>query len=142
MPATTSAEAYAHYRQLCGGAPVLSENELRMEVHAAGLHYEELDDTFWTALFRRPDHRQLQEYTAPRQEPSISQGTIHGLQIARGLGVIRPAAGGADLPFQRSALAAGAYEELREGQWVTFEVVPDPRGSTSPQAVHIQLVAE
>jgi hypothetical protein len=58
---TTSAEAYAHYRQLCGGTPVLSENELRLEVHAAGLRYDELDDTFWTALFRRPDHRQLSQ---------------------------------------------------------------------------------
>ncbi len=60
MTWTTSAEVYEHYRQLCGGAPVLTENELRVEVHAAGLHYEDLDAAFWTALFRRPDHRQLQ----------------------------------------------------------------------------------
>ena len=59
MTWTTSTEVYAHYQQLCAGAPVLTENELRMEVHAAGLRYEDLDDTFWTALFRRPDHRQF-----------------------------------------------------------------------------------
>jgi hypothetical protein len=56
---TTSAEAYEHYRRLCGGAPVLSEGELRVEIRAAGLRYEELDEAFWAALFRRPDHRHL-----------------------------------------------------------------------------------
>jgi hypothetical protein len=50
---------YAHYRRLCGGAPVLTEPELRVEVRATGLRYEELDDTFWATLFRRPDHRHL-----------------------------------------------------------------------------------
>ncbi len=56
---TTSTEAYEHYRRLCGDAPVLTHAELRVEVRAAGLRYEELDETFWAALFRRPDHRHL-----------------------------------------------------------------------------------
>ena len=56
----------------------------------------------------------------------MANGTIHGIQIARGVGVIRPDDGGEDLPSQRTALAAGAFEELREGQWVAFEVTPDP----------------
>lgn len=56
---TTSDDAYLHYRALCGGAPVLTEAELRVEIRAAGLRYEELNDAFWTALFRRPDHRHL-----------------------------------------------------------------------------------
>lgn len=56
---TTSAEAFEHYRQLCGGKPVLSEDELRVEIRAAGLRYEDVDDTFWNTLFRRPDHRHL-----------------------------------------------------------------------------------
>jgi len=56
---TTSTDVYAHYRRLCGGTPVLTEPELRVEVRATGLRYEELDDTFWAALFRRPDHRHL-----------------------------------------------------------------------------------
>ena len=55
----------------------------------------------------------------------MAHGTIQGIQIARGVGVIRPN-GGEDLPFQRTALAAGACEQLREGQWVAFEVTPDP----------------
>lgn len=56
---TTSAEAYAYYRERCGGAPVLTEAELRVEVRVAGLAYEELDETFWAALLRRPDHRHV-----------------------------------------------------------------------------------
>ena len=56
---TTSAEVYEYYRALCVGAPVLSEAELRLEIQTAGLRYEDVDDTFWTALFRRPDHRHL-----------------------------------------------------------------------------------
>ena len=58
-PVTTSAEAYERYRALCGGTPVLSEPELRVEIQAAGLRYEQLDEAFWVALFRRPDHRHL-----------------------------------------------------------------------------------
>ena len=56
----------------------------------------------------------------------MAHGTIQGIQIARGVGVIRPDDGGEDVPFQRTALAAGACEELRAGQWVAFEVTPDP----------------
>ena len=58
-PVTTSAEVYEHYRARCAGVPVLSEAELRVEIQTAGLRYEDVDDTFWTALFRRPDHRHL-----------------------------------------------------------------------------------
>lgn len=57
---TSSTEAYAHYRRLCGGTPVLSEAELRVEIRGAGLRYEELDEVFWATLFRRPDHRHLE----------------------------------------------------------------------------------
>lgn len=55
----TSSDAYQHYQELCHGAPVLTEAELRVEIRAAGLRYEEIDDTFWETLFRRPDHRHL-----------------------------------------------------------------------------------
>lgn len=45
----------------------------------------------------------------------MAQGTICGIQIARGIGFIRPDDGSEDLLFQRDALEAGAFEELREG---------------------------
>lgn len=72
----------------------------------------------------------------------MAQGTIHGIQIARGIGFIRPDDGGDDLLFQRDALEAGAFEELREGQWVTFEVAPDPRDPTHQQARRLRLFEE
>jgi hypothetical protein len=56
---TTSADAFEHDRQRCSGTPVLSQDALRVEVRTAELRYEDLDETFWTALFRRPDHRHL-----------------------------------------------------------------------------------
>ncbi len=59
MTLTTSTDAFEHYRKLCSGTPVLSQDELRVEIRTAGLRYEDLDETFWTALFRRPDHRHL-----------------------------------------------------------------------------------
>jgi hypothetical protein len=55
----TDTDAFTRYRQLCSGKPVLTEAELRVEVRAAGLRYEDLDDDFWTTIFRRPDHRHL-----------------------------------------------------------------------------------
>ena len=68
----------------------------------------------------------------------MASGTIHGIQIARGVGVIRPDDGGEDLPFQRTALEAGAFEELREGQWVAFEVAPDPLDPGHPRAEQVR----
>lgn len=72
----------------------------------------------------------------------MAQGTIHGIQIARGIGFIRPDDGGEDLLFQRDALEAGAFEELREGQGVAFEVAPDPRDPTRQQAWRLRLFEE
>jgi len=59
MTYTTSAEAYEHYRRLCGGASALSEGELRVEIRAAGLRSEELNEAFWAALLRRPDQQHV-----------------------------------------------------------------------------------
>lgn len=72
----------------------------------------------------------------------MARGTIHDIQIALGVGVIRPDDGSADLPFDRGALAAGAFEELREGQWVTFAIEPDPRDPAGRRARRLRLLAE
>ncbi len=55
----TSAEAFAEYCERCGDTPVLTQAELRVEVHVAGLRYDNLDEAFWAGLLRRPDHRHL-----------------------------------------------------------------------------------
>lgn len=58
--AMNSADAFEQYRRRCGGTPVLTQPELRVEVQTAGLRYEDLDEPFWTTLLRRPDHRHLE----------------------------------------------------------------------------------
>jgi cold shock CspA family protein len=72
----------------------------------------------------------------------MAQGTIHGIQIALGIGVIRPHDGADDLPFDRGALEAGAFEELREGQWVSYEAVPDPHDPARRRAHTLRLLEE
>lgn len=72
----------------------------------------------------------------------MTLGTIHGIQIARGVGVIRPDDGSADLPFARGALAEGRFEELREGQGVVYEVAPDPRDPARREARRLRLLAD
>ena len=57
----------------------------------------------------------------------MEHGTILGIRVVHGRGTIRPDDGTADLPCGRDALAAGAFEELREGMWVAFAAAPDPR---------------
>ncbi len=71
-----------------------------------------------------------------------NQGVIQGLQIALGRGVIRPDDGTADLSFGREELGAGAFEELREGQWVTYALAVDPAGPLPRRALDIRVVAE
>jgi cold shock CspA family protein len=70
-----------------------------------------------------------------------NQGVIQGLQIALGRGVIRPDDGTADLSFARDGLSAGAFEELREGQWVTYALAAD--GPSKGHSVReIEVIAE
>lgn len=70
------------------------------------------------------------------------EGIIQGLQIALGIGTIRPDDGGEDIPFGRDALVAGAFEELREGQAVSFALSADPTTPAARQAREILVLAE
>jgi CspA family cold shock protein len=56
-----------------------------------------------------------------------AQGTIKTM-TDRGYGFIRPDDEGADIFFHRSALSGVAFEQLREGDRVTYTAEPDPRG--------------
>jgi len=70
------------------------------------------------------------------------EGIIQGIRIALGIGTIRPDDGGEDIPFRRDALVAGAFEELREGQAVSFALSADPATPTERQAREIVILAE
>ncbi len=53
----TGGDASEHDRLRCGGAPPLAEAEPRVELRAAGLRDEDLDEASGAALLRRPDQR-------------------------------------------------------------------------------------
>lgn len=57
----------------------------------------------------------------------MADGTIKTL-TDRGFGFIRPTEGREDIFFHRSALVGVNFEQLREGDHVTFTAENDPRG--------------
>jgi cold shock protein len=58
----------------------------------------------------------------------MPQGTIKKLVADRGFGFISAASG--DIFFHHSVVADNKFEELKEGQSVTYEIItgPDDRG--------------
>ena len=53
----TGGDAAEHDRRRCGGASPLAEAEPRVELRAAGLRDEDLDEASWATLLRCPDQR-------------------------------------------------------------------------------------
>lgn len=45
---------------------------------------------------------------------------------------------GEEIFFHRTAVADDGFDELRQGQRVRFEIVPDPRNATKQQAVKVE----
>ena len=71
----------------------------------------------------------------------MPQGTIKKLVADRGFGFISAASG--DIFFHHSVVAENKFEELQEGQTVTYEVAagPDARGrDKGPRAVSVTPV--
>lgn len=72
----------------------------------------------------------------------MAQGTIQRINSDRGFGFIAPDGGNKDLFFHRSAVEGGSFEQLREGQRVTFEQGADPRDPGRTRAEHVRPVEE
>ncbi len=70
----------------------------------------------------------------------MSTGTIRSLRD-KGFGFIAPDGGNGqnELFFHGSAIIGTTFDELREGQQVSFDVEPDPRDSSRSRAVRVQL---
>jgi len=62
-------------------------------------------------------------------------GTVKFFNISKGFGFIAPEGGGKDVFVHASALEVGGMRSLSEGQRVSFDIQPDPRGS---KAVNLQ----
>ncbi len=56
-------------------------------------------------------------------------GTVKFFNTAKGFGFISPDGGGKDVFVHASALEMAGMHALSEGQKVSFEVQPDPKGS-------------
>ena len=64
------------------------------------------------------------------------QGQINKLKNDRGFGFIR-SEGGEDLFFHSSSVVDGGFDQLREGQEVTYDTESSPRG---PRACNVRPV--
>ena len=64
-------------------------------------------------------------------------GTVKWFNADKGYGFIQQDGGGPDVFVHYSAIAAGGYRELNEGQKVEFEVT---QGQKGPQAENVRPV--
>ena len=56
-------------------------------------------------------------------------GTVKFFNSSKGFGFISPDGGGKDVFVHASALEAAGMRTLAEGQKVSFDIQPDPKGS-------------
>jgi CspA family cold shock protein len=74
----------------------------------------------------------------------MATGRISTIRADKGFGFITQApgpAGTGDLFFHRSAVADAGFDDLREGQDVSFEAGPDPRDPSRLRATDVRAVA-
>ena len=65
----------------------------------------------------------------------MATGTVKFFNSAKGFGFISPEGGNKDVFVHASAVEAAGLRTLSEGQKVSFDVQPDPKGS---KAVNLQ----
>ena len=59
----------------------------------------------------------------------MATGTVKFFNTTKGFGFIAPEDGGKDVFVHVSAVEAAGLRSLNEGQKVSFDIQPDPRGS-------------
>jgi len=62
-------------------------------------------------------------------------GTVKFFNVSKGFGFITPEGGGKDVFVHASAVEMAGMRSLAEGQRVSFDTQPDPKGS---KAVNLQ----
>ena len=74
----------------------------------------------------------------------MATGTIKTIRSEKGFGFIKKDGapiGGGDLFFHMSAVEDGSFDDLREGQTVSFEEGRDPRDPSRQRATNVRPVS-
>jgi CspA family cold shock protein len=66
---------------------------------------------------------------------NMTIGTVKFFNVSKGFGFITPEGGGKDVFVHASAVEMAGMRSLAEGQRVSFDTQPDPKGS---KAVNLQ----
>ena len=69
-------------------------------------------------------------------------GIVKWFNAEKGYGFITPDDGSEDVFVHFSAIVADGYKKLIEGQKVTFDTEPDPRGAKGVRAANVVAQAE
>ena len=69
-------------------------------------------------------------------------GTVKWFNAEKGYGFISNDEGGEDVFVHFSAIQAEGFKTLEEGQKVTFETEPDPRGAKGVRATNVVAQTE
>ena len=69
-------------------------------------------------------------------------GIVKWFNAEKGYGFITPDNGTEDVFVHFSAIVCDGYKKLEEGQKVTFDTEPDPRGAKGVRATNVVAQAE
>jgi CspA family cold shock protein len=74
----------------------------------------------------------------------MATGTVKTIRDDRGFGFITPdgTSGRNDLFFHRSAVGGNGFDQLREGDRVSFNEEPDPRDPSRRRAVNVAPISD
>lgn len=75
--------------------------------------------------------------------PPLATGTVKRVPTVQKYAFVMPeGTQGEEVFFHRSAVVNDGFDEIRQGQRVTFEIVQDPRNAGKRQAVNVAPVEQ